>query len=369
VNFAVMKDGTGKAELTVWPAFGIWRGAFDETRPAVSGMLDQLAGAGVGTDWGARMLSNESELYEPLSYNNGAVWPFLTEFAALALYRNHRAPAAWAYLDGTADLTFMEARGYIAELFSGDRLRSVDAAVPHQLFATTGFVSTLLRGMLGIDSAARTASAPARGSFVDGRMRLAPQLPPGWPYLRLRNLRWRGAIFDFAVERTPDLTTVRVMPRAGSAPLSIEVTLPPGAEPLSTPGRRQFTRVGTDASRGVRLALEEDFSSPETIQIRHRPGIQIATINEPLRLGDDSRRLRIIDARLEAGTYSVRLQGRRGRTYRVTLDAPFAIQSLTGAREVSREGSVRTLEVTMPAGAVEWPDVTLQVRLGARTGK
>ena len=138
---------------------------------------------------------------------------------------------------------------------------------------------------------------------------------------------------------------------------------------MSTSGRRHFTRVGTDASRGVRLELEEDFSSPETIQIRHRPGIQIATINEPLRLGDDSRRLRIIDARLEAGTYSVRLQGRRGRAYRMTLDVPFAVQSLTGAREVGREGSVRTLEVAMPAGAVEWPEVTLQVRLGARTSK
>ena len=109
-------------------------------------MLDQLARAGLGTDWGARMLSNESTLYEPLSYNNGATWPFLTGWAALALYTGGRGASAWQYLDALADLTFLEARGYMPELLSGDLLRSVDAAVPHQLFATTGFVSTAMRG-------------------------------------------------------------------------------------------------------------------------------------------------------------------------------------------------------------------------------
>ena len=114
IYFAYMKDGKGQAEPTVWPGFGLWRGVFDATRPAVAGALDDLAGAGVGADWGARMLSIDSALYGPLSYNNGASWPFLTGFAALALYANGRPDAAWTYLDGTADLTFLESRGYMA---------------------------------------------------------------------------------------------------------------------------------------------------------------------------------------------------------------------------------------------------------------
>ena len=155
IYFAWMKDGKGQAEPTVWPGFGLWRGVFDTSRPAVAGALDDLAGAGVGADWGARMLSIDSALYEPLSYNNGASWPFLTGFAALALYANGRPDAAWTYLDGTADLTFLESRGYMAELFSGDRLRSIDAAVPHQLFATTG---------LHVDADARPGRAERRSA-------------------------------------------------------------------------------------------------------------------------------------------------------------------------------------------------------------
>jgi glycogen debranching enzyme len=38
------------------------------------------------TDWGVRSLSNTSELYEPLNYNYGAVWPFTCKFFSAAEY-------------------------------------------------------------------------------------------------------------------------------------------------------------------------------------------------------------------------------------------------------------------------------------------
>ena len=38
---------------------------FDSGRPAVAAALDALGGSGLGADWGARMLSNESALYDP----------------------------------------------------------------------------------------------------------------------------------------------------------------------------------------------------------------------------------------------------------------------------------------------------------------
>lgn len=68
IHFALMKGGRGQSEQTVWPAFGIRRGVFDVDRPAVDGMLDELARAGVGTDWGARMLSRESARFEQQTY-------------------------------------------------------------------------------------------------------------------------------------------------------------------------------------------------------------------------------------------------------------------------------------------------------------
>jgi hypothetical protein len=334
INFAIMKDGKGQAEQTVWPAFGIWRGVFDLAQPAVEGMLDQLARAGLGTDWGARMLSNESALYEPLSYNNGATWPFLTGWAALALYTGGRGAAAWQYLDALADLTFLEARGYMPELLSGDLLRAVDAAVPHQLFATTGFVSTAMRGMVGLQEA-------------DNGLRLSPQLPPGWSFLRVKNLRWRDARGTLEIRRAADGSLAySVTSTKGTLPVELTPVLPPGAQkqPAAPARARAAAGPAVTASAGIDLVPEQ----------------------APLTLGDAPQRLRIVDTRVDGGVYRARLQGLKGRTYRVRLDVPFAVAAIEGGREVARDGRVRTIDIVIPSGPAEWVDCQLVVRLGAR---
>ena len=324
INFAIMKDGKGQAEQTVWPAFGIWRGVFDAGHPAVEGMLDELAGAGLATDWGARMLSKASTLYEPLSYNNGASWPFLTGWAALALYKGGRGPAAWQYLDALADLTFLEGRGYIPELFSGDRLRTVDAAVPHQLFATTGFVSTVMRGLVGLQE-------------EDRLLRLSPQLPAAWSFLRVKNLRWRDARGTLEIRRSADGSlTYSVTSTRGTLSFELAPVLPPASQKLETASGTSVTAT---------------------------PGVELVTEDRPLALGDTPQRLRIIDTRAENNVFTARLQGRRGQVYRVRLDVPFKVLSIEGGREVGRDGRVRTIEVAVPDGPGEWVDCTLAVKM------
>jgi hypothetical protein len=359
INYAVMKDGTGQAEQTVWPAVGLWRNMFDPGRPAVEGMLDELARAGIASDWGARMLSKDSKLYQPLGYNNGAVWPFLTGFAALALYNHHRAPAAWQYLDGTADLTFLEPRGYIPELLSGDRLRTIDAAVPHQLFATNGFMSTLIRGLMGLNPA------------EEGRLRIAPQLPDDWSFFRLKNVRWRDARLDVGLKRDGRQLAIGITPRAGRPDLVLDVTLPPGTEqagalpkPAGGAARREIT-VQADA-RGTHVRVSGRFDKAETLTVNYLPGIQLTVPHEPLRVGDVSQRLRVIDARLDGRVYTLRLQGRRERVYPVHLTVPFQVMSIDGAREVKAEGPRRVLDVALPAGPGDWAETTVTMTLGPR---
>jgi hypothetical protein len=352
IYFAYMKDGKGQAEPTVWPGFGLWRGVFDTARPAVSGALDDLAGAGVGADWGARMLSIDSALYGPLSYNNGAVWPFLTGFAALALYSNGRPDAAWGYLDGTADLTFTESRGYMAELFSGDRLRSIDAAVPHQLFATTGFMSTLLRGLAGINA----LPADIRdGRALPERLVVAPQLPAGWTWLRIRNLKWHGVTSDVSITRDAAGWSITVSPRGGMLPIELHAVLPPGSRQLTRDVSWRPEVPDGDASRGLRLWRVESVTKPATFSLRATLGIQVAPIHAPLLQGDVSSRLRVIDATLDGDTYALRVEGRRGRNYRLRLFTPHMF-TVSGARVVAGDGAqgakeepgTSILEIDMP---------------------
>lgn len=348
--FAVMKDGTGQAEQTVWPAFGLWRGVFDTNNAAVDGMLDELAGAGVGADWGARMLSMDSTLYEPLSYNNGASWPFLTGFAALALYSNGRPDAAWQYLDGLADLTFLESRGYMAELFSGDRLRSIDAAVPHQLFATTGFVSTLLRGLVGI----KAAAAEVRGNTkLPERLVLDPHLPAGWGWLRIRNLKWRGITADVAITREENGYQVAVAPRGGTLPLEMHARFAPGSVlrtgrgpgPANTPGWNwnvwQSLRVEVDKpQREVHVSRFDQITAPFTATLGVTPGVEVMPMHKPLTLGDPSSRLRIIDTWILGPRFHMKVEGLRGVEYQVRIRLPGVVSSIERGLRVLGDGRV-----------------------------
>ncbi|MGD8816486.1 MAG: hypothetical protein PVJ51_04820 [Acidobacteriota bacterium] len=360
IYFAILRDGTGQAEASVWTAWGMWRDVFDAGRPAVEGTLDTL-----GADWGTRMLSRDSALYEPLSYNNGAIWPFLTGFAILGLYEQGRAPAAWAYLDGTADLTFIDGRGYITELLSGDRLQPIDAAVPHQLFATFGYVAGLLRGMVGLRA---DALIDGNGAVTTGGLRLRPQLPAGWDWLRVHNLRFRDTRFDLDIERndTSITATVRAA-HAGPLPLTVDLTLPVGARPTG-PEIESLITAGADTTprqRGVRVTWSpQPQNGSDTVRIDHDGGIAIRPLHEPLRLGDTPRRLRVIDTWIDGDAYTARLEGRAGRTYRVELETPLEPVSVSNATELARDGDKLLLEVSFPPGDGDWVTLDLVVHRG-----
>ena len=336
--FAIMKDGSLQGASTVWPAVGLWRGAFDRDAPAVRPSLDLLAGHGLAADWGARMVTRESALYDPLSYNNGAVWPFVTGFAALALYQHDRSEAGWAYVEALGELAFVETRGYTAELFSGDRLRSVDAAVPHQLFATSGFVSGLLRGMLGFDP---PTSRPSRDLV------LRPALPPGWQSVRLRHLRWCGHSVDVTLSVSESAVTVALDATPGPLPVRIEVPLPHGAEP----GRLVFSGV----VRG-KVTWHQAIASP---------GVSLALLHEPLAHGQPSSRLRIIDTGLRDGAFVARVVGIRGRSYAAEIFGAGAAQGMTGARvtkPADTRGAVR-VAITIEDGPGGWGESEIRVPL------
>ncbi len=146
-----------------------------------------LASHRVTADWGARMLADDHPLYEPLHYNMGAVWPFVTGFVALGHYRYERPWAGYPLVDALSQLTFDFARGRHAELLSGAFYRPLDTAVPHQFFATSMLATPILRGIVGWE-----ANAPKRAA------RLAPQLPPSWGAFDVKRLGVGGARLDVA---------------------------------------------------------------------------------------------------------------------------------------------------------------------------
>ncbi|MBC7893768.1 MAG: hypothetical protein H7066_00050, partial [Cytophagaceae bacterium] len=220
--FALLEGGKVNENLTSWPATAMSFDLLDAKRGAE--MAARLAGAEIMTDWGARPLSARSRLFDPLHYNNGAVWPFVTGWVALAQYRYHNAHAGRFALEAIARTGFDEAHGRNPEVISGRVYKPLDTSVPHQFFATSMVITPLVRGLLGLE-----VDAPA------GRLTIAPRLPAEWDSVRVDDLAIGSDRVSFTVKRRDRTLTAEVWRTTGDAARPIDVTFAP-ALPLGADG-------------------------------------------------------------------------------------------------------------------------------------
>ncbi|MGD8867038.1 MAG: GH116 family glycosyl hydrolase [Gemmatimonadales bacterium] len=144
--FGVLEGGRTNPAITAWPAVA---GAFELLDPERAGpTLDALASPALMTEWGVRLLSSDHPLYDPLHYNNGAVWPFMTGFVSWALFNYGREEAGYRALKANAESTFFGALGRNPELMSGAYHQTLDTTVPQQFFATSMIPTPLILGLL-----------------------------------------------------------------------------------------------------------------------------------------------------------------------------------------------------------------------------
>ena len=314
--FGILAGGGTNDNLTVWPATAAAFGLLDDAR-AVS-TLTHIAGDRVSSDWGAHMLSTESGLYDPLQYNMGTVWPFVTGFASWAQYRYRRPWAGFHLMDAVKQMTFDWSLGRHGELFSGDFYQPLDQTVPHQFFATSMVATPLLRGVFGWEP-----NAP------EGVARIAPQLPADWRDAAARGLRVGETTLDVEItggwtagggERR---TTVR---NTGGPEVTVDFRpdVPLGAEymDVALQGADQVGGQPEPAGPGARLStprfrLAEGQSA--TVVISWRGGLAVAHPRFDLEPGQRSSGLRVIDFERDGVGWLLTVEGTAGQEYLVDL--------------------------------------------------
>src|SRR5262249_40087180 len=139
-------------EDTVLPAVPLWFGTMTGER--AQSEIDHLGSSHVATDWGARIISDQSRLYDPLSYHNGSVWALFTGWASMGAYRYGRAHVGYQALMANALLTFTGALGYVTELLSGEFNTPFGRSSHHQVWSEAMVITPAVRGLLGIEAGA-----------------------------------------------------------------------------------------------------------------------------------------------------------------------------------------------------------------------
>ena len=310
--FAILDGDSLNDNLTVWPATAMsWR-LFDDERG--QRMSSALARAALSTDWGGRALASESPLYDPLHYNNGTVWPFVTGFLALAQYRYDNPYAGREQLEAIWRTGTLWGLGRNPEVFSGSAYEPLETAVPQQFFATSMTLTPFVRGALGLE-----ADAPR------GVLSIAPRLFDRPGEVAVRRVRVVGTVLDvtYAVSDTAFRATVTRV--AGRSPLTLRFgpALAPGTQvrSVSATGRAVPYRAAS-TGRAVTVSFEVALGEETDVVIRHGGGWRLDLPTPVPERGERSRGLKVLDARVEGGTFVVTLDGRAGSRYELGVVRP-----------------------------------------------
>jgi glycogen debranching enzyme len=332
-----LRDARLIDEDTVLPAVPLWFGTVQDDRAQAE--LDHLGGAAIATDWGARLLSNRSALYDPLSYHYGSVWPLFTGWTAMAAYRYGRPHVGQQALMANALLTFPGALGYVTELLSGDFATPFGRSSHHQIWSEAMIVTPAVRGLLGIE--------PADAGRT---LRIAPALPADWNRVLVRAVRAGDVRYDVTLERTSGRMLVRIARHdapASTAPVTRRLIVAP-AFPLDArirtvtvngaAARYEVTLSGDVQRVEVRVGSDAERAPATDVVFMYDEGTDVYVVTPDLRQGAASEGLRILRARAEARTLRITVEGRGTREY------------LMGVRTPRRLGMAEGVTVNVPAG-------------------
>src|SRR6266550_4169437 len=221
-------------EDTVLPAVPLWwRTASDDRAQSE---LDHLGSGRMATDWGTRIISNESKLYDPLSYHYGSVWPLFTGWASTGAYAYGRSHVGYQSLMANALLTYTNALGYVTELLSGDFNAPFGRSSHHQVWSEAMVITPTIRGLLGLE-------AVAGGKEI----RFEPQLPADWDHVEVRNVAVGNTKYDLNLSRAAGRLTIttklgesNVAPTTGKIRFTIAPAFPLDARvrAVTVQGRR-----------------------------------------------------------------------------------------------------------------------------------
>ncbi len=306
--FAVLEQGVINETMTAWPATAMAFDVFDKANGRL--MAERMARSDLMTDWGARPLSTTSPLFDPLHYNNGAVWPFVTGWVATAQFRYGNPHAGWQALRAIANTTFDESRGRNPEVISGRVYKPLDTAVPQQFFATSMILTPLLRGMMGLE-----VDAPA------GTLTVAPWVPLGTDRVGVDNLTVGS-----------DRLSVFVHARPHSDQVVLVVTPAEGTR-LTRALRVRFAPTGATPVEGV-LATTPQAALRLIVTLPR--AWDVALVPEKARIGERSHSPRVVAARAEGDEFHVVVEGLAGTTVHGFVKAPASVAGIaSGAGDVT----------------------------------
>ena len=299
-NYGKNKDGTYRTEPTVLPAVAAYLNLLDDNRTA--SMLRAYAGNGFTSDWGVRILSSQSPLFDPRGYHYGSIWPLFTGWTALAEYEYGNSTQGFSHIMNNLYIKNHWALGFVEEVMDGSVYRP-SGVCPHQCWSETNILHPAITGMIGWKP-----NAPAHAAL------LKPRFPLLWDSVTVSNLRVGESLLQLGMKRSTRRTVYSLTLQKGPA---VQVTfgpeLPVGTFVKKVTVGGMIVPKAVLGKRGL-LALPSPVtvSKQVNVVIEHSGGFGLEPVVPRPSPGDSSGALRIISTSLRPDGYAAVVEGKPG---------------------------------------------------------
>jgi glycogen debranching enzyme len=330
--FALKSDNQRSDEASVLATVPMWFGLADGSHS--DEMITQLADADHETDWGMRIVSSHSPVYDGSGYHYGSVWPLFTGWASAGEYRYHRVHPGYFNLRANAALAADGALGHFTEVLSGDYYQSLSTSSPHQIWSAAMVISPILRGMFGLET-----------DVSNHRITLTPHTPADWTSFAIHNVHIGNVSADFQYHKTQD-SIVLETGRSGAGDCWVEfapaVSLRAKIISVEMNGRSLPFKIEPNSNdQHIRMRFPI-YGGPNivTIHVKNDFGVEISDELPPL--GSTSRNLRMVAEswNAERTQLSMQLAGVAGTSYEIGLWNAGSITSVDGGI-LTKEGKLK----------------------------
>ncbi|MCX6244062.1 MAG: GH116 family glycosyl hydrolase [Bacteroidetes bacterium] len=306
-SYGMNKDLTFRSEATVLPAVPLaFRiGDADKARP----VLDQLASNAFSTNWGTRIIRDDSPFFKPTGYHYGSVWPLFTGWTALAEYAYGNYPQGFSHIMNNLNLYKNWGQGFVEEVMNGATYEP-SGVCPHQCWSETMVLQPAIEGMLGLKVKAQ-----------ENKIEFAPHFPADWDSARVINIRMGNASFDFEMKRTSGHYYYTFTPH-GNLPVTLEFmpSFPAGTKlngVLKDGNETQFTSFNDPGTVSLYTILK--LTGKCSLDIEFDKGIDVLPAVTDPKPGSGPAGLRIISRRLIGDKYFITVEGERKTSDDITV--------------------------------------------------
>jgi len=351
-NYGKNADGSFRSEPTVMPAVPLGFGLADREKAAP--VLRQYASNAFTTNWGVRIVRDDSRLFKPTGYHYGSVWPLFTGWTAMAEYRYGNSLQGFSHLMNNLNVYHAWALGNVQEVLNGS-VYMPSGVCAQQCWSETMVIQPALEGMLGLDADAGR-----------NRLKLAPALPPDWDSLEVSGIRTGNSRINMKFNRNGNLLSYRFKSENTEPPVvEFSPILPPGTQALSCRLNHRDTPYTTNISpSGTNVKLELKPGKDDLLEIEVSHGISVLPVVQEPKPGCSAEGLRILDASLDGNVYSVLAEDKSGTSGELRIwTNGMVIDHIENGTLLSVNGKILTIGIDFPGSGQKYSEVPLKIYL------